>query len=308
MPDVRSILIIVNPISGGGRGLRMAEAVADRLRRRGVSVMIRHTRSAGQAETIAREVSLSESDRPGCIVACGGDGTVQQVAHALALLKEELGDRCPTLGLAPCGRCNDFARVLGVRSDTKAVADVLATGQPKPIDLGRVGERHFCTVATVGVDAVITSYVDAMRVPLRGTAAYLYGTLCVLARYRGRRVRIEGDFGTIEQSVFVASTANTPSYGGAISIAPGADPTDGKLDLCVIDQVSGLRMLTLLPRVLTGRHRSAPEVKFFRTGRIRIESAEKLELWADGERVGCTPATIEVVPAAVRVVLPVRPD
>ena len=305
MPDARSIFIIANPTSGGGRGLRTAEAVAGSLRQRDINVIVCHTTVAGDAETIAREASLRAEDRPGCVVACGGDGTMQEVANALAPLRNKLGEKCPAMGLAPAGRCNDFARALGVRTDPKAIANVLITGSPAPIDLGRVGDRYFCTVATVGVDADISSYVDTMRMPLKGTIAYLYGTVRVLARDRGRDLRIEGDFGVIERSVFVASSANTPSYGGAIRIAPEAVPTDGKLDLCVIDQVSRLRMLTLLPRVLLGRHRSSPEVRFLQTERLRIESPERLELWADGERLGYTPVTIEVVPAAVQVVLPV---
>jgi diacylglycerol kinase (ATP) len=301
---VTSILIIVNPKSGRDRGVRTAERVAARLRQRGIDVDIRHTRAPGDAEAITREAALRVSARPDCVVACGGDGTTQEVANGLASLGQEAGDSRPAMGLAPAGRCNDFARVLGVGADPHAIAEVLATGSPSPIDLGRVNGRYFCTVVTVGVDADISSYVDTMRMPLRGTLAYLYGTLCVLAGYRGRKLRIEGDFGTMERLLFVASSANTPSYGGAIKIAPGAVPTDGELDLCVIDQVSRLRMITLLPRVLLGRHRSQPEVEFKRTKRLHIESVDQLELWADGERIASTPATIEVAPGAVDVVLP----
>jgi diacylglycerol kinase (ATP) len=282
----------------------MAQAVAAHLQKNHVEVTIRHTAAAGDAEVIAREVSLRGQDRPDGIVPCGGDGTVQEVVNALAPLRNELGAACPALGLAPTGRCNDFARAFGVNTDPRKIADVLATGAPQAIDLGRVGDRYFCTVATVGIDADITSFVDTMRMPLRGTVAYLYGTTRVLMWYRGRDLRIEGDFGVIQRRVFVASSANTPSYGGAIRIAPAAVPTDGMLDLCLIDQVSKARMFTLLPRVLLGRHQSQPEVTFLKTKRLRIESRERLDLWADGEHVGCTPTTIEVVPGAVKVILP----
>lgn len=304
MNDRRSMLIVVNPISGQGRGLRLAEAVAEILRACHNDVTVRHTSEGDGAESIVRTASLQERDRPDCIVACGGDGTVQQVAHVLASLRDDLGDRCPALGLAPAGRCNDFARALSVQRDPDAIADVLLNGTPVPIDLGRVGDRHFCTVVTVGVDADITDFVDTMRMPLKGTLAYLYGTMRVLTRYRGRSLRIEGDFGVIERTIFVASSANTPSYGGAIKIAPAADPTDGKLDLCVINQVSMARMATLLPRVLLGRHAAQPEVEFHKTERLTIEAPERVELWADGERVGCTPVTIQSAPGAVRVLLP----
>ncbi len=116
--------------------------------------------------------------------------------------------------------------------------------------------------------------------------------------------KITGDFGVIEQPIFLASTANTSSYGGAIKIAPRATPTDGQLDLCVIEAVSRLRALTLLPTVLAGRHCSQPEVRFIQTTRLTIDATEPLDLWADGERLGHTPATIEVAPGAIRVMLP----
>ncbi len=304
MSQASDILIVVNPTSGRGRGQRAAEAVAADLHKRGADAVIRHTTAMGDAEQVAREVSLDPAQRPRCIVACGGDGTMQEIANALASLKAELADDCPVMGLAPAGRCNDFARVLGVTPNPGVIAGILADGEPRAIDLGRVNGRYFCTVATVGVDADISSYVDKMGVPLTGTAAYLYGTLCVLRRYRGRHLRIEGDFGVIEQPVFVASSANTSSYGGAIPIAPEAVPDDGKLDLCLIDDISRLRSLTMFPRVLFGRHCLQREVRFLRTSRMNIQSDKPAELWADGERIGCTPATIEVAPAAVRVMLP----
>ncbi len=304
MSQRHDILIVVNPISGKGRGCRTAEAVASRLIDGGLSAVIRHTTSSGDAEQVARQACLDSAQRPRCIVACGGDGTMQEVANALAPFHEELGEACPAMGLAPAGRCNDFARVLGIASDPDFIADVLAHGEPRAVDLGRVNGRYFCTVATIGVDADISSYVDAMRMPLRGTVAYIYGTLCVLRRYRGRKLRIEGDFGVIEQQVFVASSANTSSYGGAIKIAPDAVPDDGQLDLCLIDDISRLRSLAMFPRVLFGRHCGQREVRFLRSKRMSVESDRCAELWADGERIGQTPATIEVAPAAVRIMLP----
>lgn len=304
MSTNRSILIVVNPTAGRNRGRRTAENVASNLRARGLDVTVTPTARTGDAERVAKEVSLNEKRRPGCIVACGGDGTMQEVANALASLRPSLGDACPVMGLAPAGRCNDFARALGVSSGPAAIAEVLACGEPGAIDLGLINDRYFCTVATVGVDAEVSSYVDSLRMPLSGTAAYLYGAICVLSTYRPRELRITGDFGVIEGPVFLASSANTSTYGGAIRIAPAAVPTDGMLDLCVIRSVSRMRALRLLATVLAGRHGALPEVRFIPTRRFRIDSDEPLDMWADGERLGRTPASVEVAPGAVRVMLP----
>ena len=306
----RTFLIVVNPVSGRGRSLRTAEAVARDLRDRGFDVTVRRTARAGDAEAIVIEHGRTEGAPPDCIVACGGDGTIQEIANGLVSLStansnETRSDPAvPVMGLAPSGRCNDFARALGVSRNAELIAKVLAEGTPTPIDLGRVNDRCFCTVATIGIDAAVSSYVDTMRMPITGTIAYLYGALRVLFRYVPQQLKISGDFGVIERPVFLASSANTPTYGGAIPIAPGATPTDGLLDLCVIDHMRPLRTLAMVAGVLRGRHIKAPEVQLIRTQRLTIETDPPLELWADGERVGRTPATITALPGAVRIMLP----
>ena len=300
-----SILIIANPTSGNGRrGRRTAESVCADLQRRGLSAQIRYTHSAGEAARIAEEAVAGDGHLPDCLVPCGGDGTIQQVAHVLARARPRLGDRCPAMGLAPTGRCNDFARALGISTDAETIARIIAAGNTRPVDLGKVNGRYFCTVATVGIDAEISRYVDEMKMPLKGTIAYLYGAIPVLLRYKPRALRIEGDFGLIEEPVFLASTANTCSYGGAVPIAPGAVPTDGLLDLCVIEHTSLWKAFRLIPTVLRGRHTTRPEVSFVRTKRVRIEAPEPLELWADGECIATPPATIEIAPSAITMRLP----
>jgi len=269
-----------------------------------MNVSLGYTTTSRNAEDIVRAACSSSHARPDCVVACGGDGTVQQIANAIAPIHESGGSEAPLVGIAPAGRCNDFARALGISADPIVIAGAVAGGVACPVDLGRAGGRYFCTVATLGVDAEVSSYVDSMRVPLRGTAAYLYGAVRVLARYRPHQVHLVGDFGEIRQAVFLASTANTPSYGGAIRIVPGADPTDGMLDLCVIDAVSRLRSFALLPRVLAGRHESHRGVRFIRTTRFTVDAFERMQLWADGERIAQTPVEIEAARGAIRVLLP----
>ena len=264
---------------------------------------MRFTERKGDAARMAREAATGASP-PTCVAACGGDGTIQEVAGALAEARSRVGDGCPSLGLAPAGRCNDFARALGVPREVKAIAEILARGVPKPTDLGVANGRWFCTVATLGIDAEVSGFVDTMRVPLRGTPAYVYGAVRVLMRYRPPELRISGDFGEFERSVFLASTANTSTYGGAIPIVPQASPCDGWMDLCVIDRVSRLRALALIPTVMAGRHSKAKEVRFFRTKQLHIVAGEALPIWADGERLTQTPVTIEVAAAAVLVMLP----
>lgn len=335
MADARPILIIANPTSGKGRGRFTAEAVRRILSDQGRSVHVCYTKQSGDAGAIAQQACSSLSKRsdspvrhrklagentglepvpnmhqqagssdaepPACIVACGGDGTIQEVAHVLTECKKQGRPSVPALGLAPAGRCNDFARVFGITRDPAVIAESIMAGKEIAVDLGCVNGRHFCTVATVGIDAEISRFVDEMRMPLTGTPAYLYGALRVLMRYKPRGLRIEGDFGVIDKPVFLASTANTSSYGGAVPIAPNASPTDGLLDVCVIGFTTRWRALGMIPSVLRGRHTTRPGVSFERTRRLRIDAPNPLEIWADGEHIADTPANIDIVPAAIRV-------
>ncbi|MEK6677051.1 MAG: diacylglycerol kinase family protein [Planctomycetota bacterium] len=298
------ILIIVNPKSGRGKAEQKSKRLAEILQQRGRQVRIEPTRGRGDAERIAFAAIESDRERPTCIVACGGDGIISEIAHVLATARSSLGDQCPTMALAPAGRCNDFAKALRVPQKRDVIASLITNGVAKPIDLGWVNGRHFCTVAAFGIDAAITRYVDTTPMPLRGTPAYLVATLRVLKVFAPPTITIEGPFGRMERQILVASVANTPTYGGAIPIAPQADATDGQLDICLIDPVSKFRILTLLPRILLGRHSHQPEVLFLRTSKLTLESSRPLEIWSDGEPISSTPATIQVVPAALRVMLP----
>ncbi len=296
-------LIISNPESGRGRATSTFEAVRGLLNRAGAGTDVFDTLKKGEAEKAIREACRAVTP-PDCVVACGGDGTVQEVAGTLAVIRREMGDACPALGLAPAGRCNDFARAMGIKAEPESIVAALLRGQPQFVDLGRANGRYFCTVAALGVDADVSSLVDEMQLPLRGTPAYVVGALRVLARYKPRWMRIEGDFGVMERELFMASTANTPVYGGNMRIVPHADPADGLLDLCLIDPVPRLKAFTLLPKVMAGNHVDLPIVHFLRSRHVKITTEPIMDMWADGERLTRTTVSIEVVPNAIRVLKP----
>jgi diacylglycerol kinase (ATP) len=296
-------LIVGNRASGRGHGAVTVDAVERLLRRSGAECEITLATQKGEAHAAIREACRVVSP-PQVVVACGGDGTVQEVAATLAVIRREMGESAPAMGLAPAGRCNDFARALGIFGDPEAIASTLTRGRPRFVDLGRANGRYFCTVAALGVDADVSSYVDTMQLPLRGTPAYVFGALRVLAAYQPRKMRLEGDFGVIEGPFFMASTANTPVYGGNMRIVPHADAADGWLDVCLIDPVSRFKAFTLLPRMMSGRHVRLPNVRFLRTRSFSISTESTMEVWADGERLTQTPLAVEAAPRAIQVIRP----
>ena len=292
--------LIANPSAGGGRARRVAELGLRRLGEAGLEVSLALTRQRGEA----RELAAGAVAR-GCpvVVVCGGDGTVAEVLPELAGAETRLG-------LLPAGTCNDLARALGVPTSPGPALRVLVDGRPRPIDLGRCGRRWFATVASFGFDAEVGEAAAEGLVPFSGTAGYLYAALRHLRRYRPPMVRLRGEFGVIEQEVFLAATANTPCYGGGMRICPGADPTDGRLDLCLVDgSISPRAVLALLPRVFRGGHVRSPAVRMLRSPWVEIEPLDGREMWlrADGEPLAQAPSVLRAEHRALEVIQPAPP-
>ncbi len=303
--ELRRFLLIANPTAGKGRGRRLAEQVNQRLLAAGVTSDIKWTTASDDAEPIARDaLDDAGSDERMCLVPCGGDGTVQEVVNAMLSRRESVA----VLGLAPGGRCNDFASTFGITPDAGHITDTLLAGRTRRVDVGRINDRYYCTIAAMGFDAAVSRYVDDTKLPLAGTMAYIVGTLRVLLTFEPVAVRLKYDDTLIEEELFLVATANTPSYGGKMRIAPAADVADGLLEVCIVSKMSRLSGLILLRAVLRGRHTELPGVRFVRTAAIEIETADRREVWADGEFVTDTPVRIEAVPQGLEVVTPDRAE
>lgn len=293
--------VIANPVAGRGKAARGAALLTSALEERGAEASLSVTGKRGDAESMAREAVDAGADR---IVACGGDGTVHETVNGIMASGEKAAG--VSLGVLSAGRCNDLSYALGLPKKPAAAVRGLLENRVRPIDLGRVGDRYFSTIATLGFDSEVSEYVDTGRHPsfLRGSASYLYAAFVKLYRYSHVDVTLRGDFGEFSGSLFLAATGNTDRYGGRIRITPGAKPDDGVLDVCMVRIASKLEILRMIPSTFGGGHVRHPAVSLERTHRLEIESGGPLWVWADGERLGQTPATIEVVPGALRVMVP----
>lgn len=289
--------LLVNPVSGTRSAMAMAARVQGLLQEAGQGAELEITTGRGDALVRARKAVAGGYD---AVIVCGGDGTLQEVATALA------GTTMP-MGIIPQGRCNDFARTVGMsrRDSPERLARVFLEGKVRAMDLGRVGTQCFLTVATLGFDSEASRFVETRRLWLRGTAAYLYAVIRVLLHFRFPVVRLQGEFGRFEGRILLAATANTPSYGGAMMIAPGAVPDDGKFHITVVEQVSRLTVLRMLPRVMRGMHVTHPRVRVLTSAWVAYETPQA-PLWvcADGESLCQTPCCFEVWPQALRVLTP----
>lgn len=288
-----SFCVIVNLLAGGGRAGRMLGPVRRELVRLGLAHRIAETHDLPHARTLAREAT-----RDGEVaVAFGGDGLIGAVADALRGTEG-------VMAVLPGGRGNDFVRSLGISIDPVQACAVLASGQPRALDLGAIGGRAFIGIASCGFDSDANRIANRTRL-VRGSLVYAYGALRALAHWRSATFTIRIDGGRPRTvSGYTIAAANSRSYGGGMQLAPAADLDDGRFDVVIIHELSRARFLTLLPTVFTGRHVHQSVVETLRARTIEIAASRPFEVYADGEPLAELPVRISVLPGAMRVLVP----
>lgn len=295
------VAVIVNPISGTGgrpeivrRRRELAEAV---VRERGLAADILLTERPGHAREIAR-TALEQGARQ--VLAWGGDGTVNEVASALAFTDA-------TLGVIPSGSGNGLARELALPLDPAAAFDVAlgASGCDRVIDAGELDGRLFFNVAGIGLDARVAHRFAAEGLLRRGFLRYLEITARELCTYAPGEHTVVVDGEPERARALLVVIANARQYGNGAIIAPHARLDDGLLDVVVVSQRSLAVTIAQVPRLFTGRVDRARGVTI-RSGReIEISSGGPTVYHVDGEPfVGGASLRARVLPAALRVRAP----
>lgn len=291
MSEPRRLVLILNPASAGGRALRLLPEVEQELTSLGLQHRVVETRDIEHAQQAANEAVAAGE----VVVAMGGDGIVGALAGAV----RERG----VLGVLPAGRGNDFARELGIPFDAREACGVLATGEVRELDLGEVNGRPFACIASVGFDSEANRLANEARL-VKGNLVYLYAALRALSAWRPTRftVRLDGEQQSFEGYTVVA--ANSRFYGGGMRVAPEAKTDDGLLDVIFIGKNSKLRFLANLPKVFKGTHVEQEGVRSFRAREVEISADRAFDVYADGDPVARLPATVRLVPGAMRVIAP----
>ena len=292
------ITLFVNPTAGRGRGARAARPAASALRAAGFSV---RTVLGTDAEDALARARVAVAEGTGALIAVGGDGMANLALRAV------VGTGTP-LGLVAVGTGNDFARALGMplrepAAAGRMIADALKCGRVRDVDLGRVGDRWFGTVLASGFDSRVNDRGNRMRLPA-GRFRYDLAMVAELAAFRPFPYRITLDGGDVrEVEATLVAVGNGPSYGGGMRICPGADLTDGLLDVTVVGDCGRATLLRVFPTVYRGAHVGHPKVTVFRAASVEL-AAEGVTGYADGEPAGPLPLTARCVRAAVRIVGP----
>jgi YegS/Rv2252/BmrU family lipid kinase len=263
------------------------------LRERGMDVRVERTLSLPHAVELAQAAAGADE----IAVSFGGDGLAGAVAHALR-------GTGGVLGVLPGGRGNDFARKLGIPRDPVAACAVLAEGRERTVDVAEVDGRTFLGIASYGFDSDVQDIANATTV-VKGQLVYLYATLRALAAWSPVRLRFSADGGPErEVAGYAVAACNSGVFGGGMALAPDADLEDGLMDVVVSGDKSKLGYLANLPKVFRGTHVNAPELEIFRARELHVDAERPFRIYADGDPIGTTPATIRTVPGALRVLVP----
>jgi len=308
-------LVIVNPESAGGATRKAWPQIASDLRSYFGPFKNVFTDESGEGTTLAKEAAHRGVK---LIIACGGDGTISEVANGILASGKDV-----ELGILPSGTGGDFRRTLEISSNTRDAASVLRTGRTRRIDIGKVTfidnggaevTRYFLGVASCGLSTKVIERIKngapdwlPTNTPqwLGGRISFGASLVQTAMRSASARVVVQID-DSREQKLSIVSLciANARYFGGGMKIAPNAKLADGKFDVITVADISALKIVTSAPRLYFGSHLSMSEVSHKLAKKIVVrpgDKDERITLEIDGELPGRLPAQFQIIPEALKV-------
>jgi YegS/Rv2252/BmrU family lipid kinase len=292
----RRLLVIHNPVAGGGRGGLLEHCLRE-LEALGCALMVRATEPAQGAQAVAEREALEDVD---AVVAAGGDGTVNEVINGLCAHTVVP----PPLAILPLGTANVLAREIGAPRGPRALARMIAAGPARAIALGQVGERRFVQMLGAGLDARVVDGVDRNLTLKRriGKGAYLWHGLAELSRFADRRYRVTID-GQSHEAHWVI-VANGRFWAGRFLVASGASLAEPAFQVCLFQRSGPWSRLRYGAGLLTGHLERCPGYRVIPAKRLTIEGPAGEAVQGDGDLIARLPAEIRVLPEALRLVMP----
>lgn len=298
-------LLVANPLAGAGRDAVLPRLSAA-LRARGIVHDTVLTEGPGHATQLAR--TAVEDDGRRFVVAVGGDGTVHEVVNGLVdATSGEVRGEDPVLGIVAGGSGCDLTRTFGLDRPPEIAAEHLDGDQTVRLDLGRIhlvgtgGDPRtllFANVAEAGYGGLVTDLAN--RLPRRlGAARYAVAIIGAVSRFRLVDAKVTVDQGTTEEPMSNVVVANGQFFGGGLHVAPRALPYDGRFNVQVW-RGKPLDVLRAAPELRKGTHLSRSDVREWQSTKVEVDAERPLLIEADGEVLGTTPATFDLLPSVLR--------
>ena len=284
-----STLIILNPAADSERALRKQARVESLAR----DCMVCTTTYTGEAEAMARRGVAEGFEK---IVAAGGDGTINEVVNGLA-------GTSATLGLLPIGTMNVFATELGLPvHDLELCWEIVNGDSIRAVDLPKANQKFFVQLAGVGLDAQVVKETSSQLKKNFGPLSYVISAVQIAAR-KPPRLFIQSEDASIDEGSFVL-VGNGRLYGGPFPFFKHAALDDGLLDVIVFKRLGYLEIIKYLQDVIFSSDIRVPEIEYFQTRRLRVESDQSVPVELDGELVGNCPVEFSVRDRSLRVLVP----
>ena len=269
------------------------------------------TQGSGQAKVFTQQAKEADYRR---VIVCGGDGTVSEVINVI--IKTDVA-----LGIIPLGIGNDFARNLGIKEEVEFACRILKYGKIKKIDVVKIGQnKYYAGVGGIGFDADIISFINRWKkfVPRLFIYPFYIGAVMIeIAVCRSQKVRIKHDGDSFSGQILMVCFGNTGSYSRVIQISPFVLVDDGLLDICIVKRIDKLKIVRAflaafikappfhLPEVKI--YQEIPGVEVYQARKVYVESDTPLPFHGDAEIIFRTPLSLEVVPGALKVIVPIYP-
>ncbi len=302
--------VILNPAAASGGAARKKAAIISALTIAGSEPEVVHTQGPGDA---GRLVRLARRDGVECVVIVGGDGTLNDASQGYLGGDGSL-ETGPDLAIIPSGTGGDFRRTFGVGDSVEEAAARLLAATPRPLDLGVLSvtghdgtplRRAFVNITSFGIGGLTDRIVNSSPKWIGGRAAFFLGTLRAMLAYRNASVRVRVDGRVcLEAPVLNVALANGRYFGGGMLIAPGADPSDGLLDVVALHDLTRVQGIALARHIYRGSHLGQPGVTVTRGKLIEAEAlspSTEVLIDMDGETPGRLPLRAEVFQAALRI-------
>ena len=298
-------IFIVNPAAGKGKTLpAMLQRITYACNEHEVDYEIYHTATVGDATKYVAKKCRENPDTEFRFYACGGDGTMNEVANGI------VGIENAQLAVVPKGTGNDFVKIFSSPENFNNIGKIIC-GKPMKMDIIKFNDKYSLNILNVGFDCDVVKKVEEIK---RGALvlpgmAYPLGILKTLTSNYGMNIKITTDNGDIfEGEHLLALFANARYYGGGYKSAPYAYVNDGLMDVCVVEKIPRSKFIQIIPKYKNGTYYENPEkvpfVHYVKCKKVIFESDKTIGICADGEISPTKKAEIEIVSNAINVVVP----
>lgn len=293
----RRVLILANPIAGGGRARQRAPVLLEALRGHGIAAELRFTVCAGDARRFAAEAT---PDRYDLVIAVGGDGTLNEILNGLP---------DPSLPIAqlPIGTANVLACELKLPRDPKRLAAMIAAGATRSLAIGAANGRRFLLFTGAGLDGAMVERLEKVRKGRLGKWRWIAPVLHVVRRLPCYSITLETDGGERRERLTAALVTRVREYGGVFRMPAGIDPDTGGFHVVCFRQRTRWQWLRAAFVAWIGGLRAGRDCEVITARSVRITCDEEaVPYQTDGDFGGRGPIQIELLPEPARIVAPAR--